>query len=72
MVAAVRAGAMAKDELETATLEKLHAVLGDDAELAALMQEMASLFRPVFRLSSPIWEAFDKAWVSPGRVVLTS
>ena len=50
LVKSVRSGAIPKDELDAATLDKLHAVLGDDADLAALMQDMASFFRPALRL----------------------
>ncbi len=50
VVKAVKSGAIAKDELDAATLDKLHAVLGEDKDLAALMAEMASLFQPVLRL----------------------
>ena len=57
LVKAVRAGSIAKDEIDGATFDKLQAVLGDDADLAALMQEMASLFRPVLRLNGE-----DNAW----------
>ena len=53
----VRGGTIAKDELDAATLDKLHAVLGDDADLAALMQDMAAFFRPALRL-----DGNDNAW----------
>jgi putative membrane-bound dehydrogenase-like protein len=56
-VDAVRNGAIGKDELDAATLDKLHAVLGSDADLAALMQDMASFFRPALRL-----DGTDSAW----------
>ena len=61
LVKAVRAGSIAKDEIEGATFDKLQAVLGDDTELASLMQEMASLFRPVLRLNGE-----DNAWSETG------
>jgi putative heme-binding domain-containing protein len=51
LVTAVRGGSIGKDEIDGATFDKLQAVLGDNADLAALMQEMASLFRPVLRLN---------------------
>ena len=51
LVKSVRGGGIAKDEIDGATFDKLQAVLGDDAELAALMQEMASLFRAALRLN---------------------
>ncbi len=57
LVKAVRSGGIAKDEIDGATFDKLQAVLGDDADLGALMQEMASLFRPVLRLNGE-----DNAW----------
>jgi len=50
LVKSVRSGAIAKDEVDAATLDRLQAVLGNDANLAALMQEMESFFRPVLRL----------------------
>ncbi|MEW6303035.1 MAG: PVC-type heme-binding CxxCH protein [Verrucomicrobiota bacterium] len=61
MLKAVRGGAIAKDELDAATLDKLNVVLGNDADLAALMQEMASLFRPALRLNGA-----DNAWCETG------
>lgn len=57
LVRATKAGSIAKDELDGSTLDKLQAVLGDDAELAALMQEMAGFFRPALRLNGE-----DNAW----------
>ncbi|HEY0552290.1 MAG TPA: PVC-type heme-binding CxxCH protein, partial [Verrucomicrobiae bacterium] len=57
LVKAIRDGTIPKDELDGATLEKLHAVLGNDADLAALMQDMASFFRPALRL-----DGSDNAW----------
>ncbi len=56
-VKAVRAGTIGKDDLDAATLDKLHAVMGEDKEFAALMQEMASFFRPALRL-----DGSDSAW----------
>ncbi len=50
LVKSVRSGAIPKDELDAATLDKLQAVLGDDKDLAALLQDMASFFRPALRL----------------------
>src|SRR5206468_2129466 len=58
VVKAVKSGTLAKSDLDAATLDKLHAVLGNDADLAALMTEMASFFRPVLRL-----DGRDNAWV---------
>lgn len=57
LVKSVRNGAIAKDELDAATLDKLQAVLGNDPDLAALMQDMASFFRPALRLNGE-----DNAW----------
>ena len=53
----VRRGTIARDELDATTLDKLQAVLGNDADLAALMAEMASFFRPALRLNGD-----DNAW----------
>jgi putative membrane-bound dehydrogenase-like protein len=57
LVKSVRNGTIPKDELDAATLDKLQAVLGNDADLAALMTDMASFFRPVLRLNGE-----DNAW----------
>ncbi len=51
LVKSVRNGRIPKDELDGATLDKLQAALGNDADLAALMQDMASFFRPALRLN---------------------
>ena len=61
LVKSVRGGGIAKDEIDGVTFDKLQAVLGEDADLAALMQEMASLFRPVLRLNGE-----DNAWTETG------
>ena len=61
LVKSVRGGGIAKDELDGATLDKLQAVLGNDADLAALMQDMASFFRPALRL-----DGNDNAWSDTG------
>ncbi|MBI1840403.1 MAG: DUF1080 domain-containing protein [Verrucomicrobia bacterium] len=58
LVKSIRGGVIPKDEMDGATLDKLRVVLGDDAELAALMGEMASLLRPALRLNGD-----DEAWV---------
>lgn len=58
LVKSLRASTIPKDEIDAATLDKLSAVLGDDAELSALISEMASLFRPVLRLDGK-----DTAWL---------
>ena len=57
LVKSIRSGGIAKDELDGATLDKLQAVLGNDADLAALMQDMASFFRPALRLNGD-----ENAW----------
>jgi putative heme-binding domain-containing protein len=57
LVKSARDGTIPKDELDGATLDKLQAVLGNDADLAALMQDMASFFRPALRL-----DGSDNAW----------
>jgi hypothetical protein len=58
VVRAVKNSALSRSDVDAATLEKLHAVLGEDEELAALLSSMASLFRPVLRL-----DGTDSAWV---------
>jgi len=50
-VQAVRSGVIGQDELDAATLDKLSAVLGNDPDFTALMQETASLLRPALRLN---------------------
>lgn len=61
LVRAVRAGTIPRDELDGATFDKLQAVLGDDADLALLTQEMASVLRPALRLNGE-----DNAWTETG------
>ena len=61
LVKSVRGGSIAKDEIDGATFDKLQAVLGDDPDLTALMQEMASLFRSVLRMNGE-----DNAWSETG------
>ncbi len=61
IVTAIRGGAMKKDELDGPTVEKLQAVLGDDPDLAALLGELASLFRPVLVL-----DGSEEAWTETG------
>lgn len=58
LVAAAGQAKIGKDELDAATLEKLHAVLGDDPGLLTLMNQMAGRFRPALRL-----DGTDDAWV---------
>jgi putative heme-binding domain-containing protein len=57
VVAAITAGTIAKNELDGPAVDKLQAVLGNDAGLAALMQELGSLFRPVLAL-----DGTEAAW----------
>jgi putative membrane-bound dehydrogenase-like protein len=57
VVKAVKSDTIDKADLDSATFDKLQAVLGEDAELASLLQEMASFFRPALRLNGE-----DNAW----------
>ncbi|HTD68538.1 MAG TPA: PVC-type heme-binding CxxCH protein [Candidatus Limnocylindria bacterium] len=57
-IKAIQAGTIPKDELDGATLDKLQVLLGNDRELAALMQDMASFLRPALRLNGS-----EDAWV---------
>jgi putative membrane-bound dehydrogenase-like protein len=57
LVKSVRNGTVPKDELDAAALDKLQAVLGNDPDLAALIADMASFFRPALRLNGE-----DNAW----------
>ncbi|MCE9609196.1 MAG: HEAT repeat domain-containing protein [Chthoniobacter sp.] len=51
VVAAVRAGTIAKTEIDGPTLDKLQTILGaNDPDLGALMNELSALFRPVLAL----------------------
>ena len=65
VVKAVKSGAIAKEELDAATLDKLHALLGNDKDLAVLMQEMGSLLQPVVRFEGKgdtyVWTKFKLA-----------
>ncbi|MEQ1860805.1 MAG: family 16 glycoside hydrolase [Chthoniobacteraceae bacterium] len=61
IVGAIRSGTMKKDELDGPTVEKLQAVLGDDRDLAALLGELASLFRPVLA-----FDGKENAWTETG------
>ncbi len=51
LVAAVGSGAIARDELDGYTLDKLATVLPDDATVKALVAELGSSLRPVLRLN---------------------
>ncbi len=57
VVAALKSGALAKTELDGPTVDKLQAVLPGDVDLAALMQELGTLFRPVLTLNGS-----EEAW----------
>ena len=61
VVAAVRAGTIAKTELNGPILDKLQTILGSDADLAALTNELTALFRPVLAL-----DGSDAAWSETG------
>ena len=61
VVAAVRVGTIAKADLDGPTLDKLQTILGDNADLAALMNELTALFRPVLML-----DGSDNAWSETG------
>jgi len=67
VVSAVKSGALEKADLDEATLDRLHAVLGDDAALAALLNEMSVLFRPVLRLDgkNDSWVESDVTLTGP-------
>ncbi len=54
---AMKSGVIAKTDLDGPAFEKMQIVLGDDAELRALLGDMASLFRPCLRLNGA-----DNAW----------
>jgi len=68
-VQAVKSGVIAKEELDAATLDKLRALLGDDKDLAALLQEMGSLLQPVVRFDGKgdtyVWTKYKLAGPSP-------
>lgn len=51
LVAAVSSGAIARDELDGYTLDKLATVLPDDATVKVLVAELGSSLRPVLRLN---------------------
>ena len=51
IVAALHAGTLPKSDIDAATLDRLQAVLGpDDPTLAALVESLGALFRPVLML----------------------
>lgn len=57
----LRSGALERDELDAATLDKLRTILGDDPDLTALLQSLAGFFRPVLRLNGS-----GEAWADIG------
>ena len=58
IVAGVRGGQVAREDLDASVLAKLHTLLGaDHAGLSALMQEIGGFFRPALRLNGQ-----DNAW----------
>ena len=62
VVAALTSGAMAKTDLDAATLDRLQAVLGtSDPVLNALVDSLGALFRPVLVL-----DGSEEAWVETG------
>ncbi len=61
IVAALKSGALAKTELDGPAVDKLQAVLPGDADLAALMQDIGALFRPVLALNGS-----EEAWTQTG------
>jgi putative heme-binding domain-containing protein len=63
VVQAVKSGAISKTDLDGPTVEKLQAVIGEDAGVAELLREMAVLFRPVLALDGS-GEAFTEPGIS--------
>ncbi len=62
VVAALTSGAIAKTDLDAATLDRLQAVLGTgDPALNALVDSLGSLFRPVLML-----DGSEEAWLETG------
>lgn len=51
VVASLKSGTLAKTELDAPIVEKLQTILPDDADLNALMNDLAALFRPVLTLN---------------------
>jgi putative heme-binding domain-containing protein len=62
VVTALKAGTIAKTDLDGPTVEKLQALLGaNDPDLASLLNDLAALFRPVLTLNGN-----DDAWTETG------
>jgi len=62
VVAGLKAGTIAKTDLDGPTVEKLQALLGaNDPDLASLLNDLAALFRPVLTLNGN-----DDAWTETG------
>lgn len=62
VVTALKAGTIAKTDLDGPTVEKLQALLGaNDPDLASLLNDLAALFRPVLALNGN-----DDAWTETG------
>ena len=64
VVAALKSGAIAKTELDGPIVEKLQTILPNDADLSALMNDLAALFRPVLTLNGT-----DDAYAETGLVI---
>ncbi|MDB6175408.1 MAG: hypothetical protein JWL59_4719 [Chthoniobacteraceae bacterium] len=72
IVEAIKGGAMAKADLDGAAVDKLQAVLGDDRDLAALMQELGDLFRPVLLLDGTAQAFVDPELTLDGAFTIES
>lgn len=49
-IKALRSGTLPKDDLDAGSLERISTLLGNDPDLAALVQELGTLLTPVLRL----------------------
>ncbi|MEW6156776.1 MAG: PVC-type heme-binding CxxCH protein [Verrucomicrobiota bacterium] len=58
LVKLIRTGVIAKEELDSNTLEKMQALLGDHPELNAILAELSAFLRPVLRL-----DGSEDAWI---------
>ena len=59
LLGAIKSNAIRRDEIDGYALDKLKTVLGDDAELAALMQKWAGKMKKVLRLSGGVDDYAD-------------